>query len=137
MADPLNICLLSKSDKVTKAVIESLPDHYTINTVPIPDSDHDPEIVKEVYNSCKINDLVIINLSFVNRITKNLAKHLQKICVQNDTIIMHLYHQKIFAEAFLNMGAKAYLPINFKGEDLQVAIKEVLAKRNYISSCVT
>jgi DNA-binding NarL/FixJ family response regulator len=128
-----NILLLSNKGKVADAIIDLLPEHFHVRQ---------PEFTGyKLLKAIQLeNDrfphanVIILNLSEISSESELLLSNLNSTYNDVPVIVLHLYHQKIFADAFLKMGAKAYLSINFHTEDLLSAIESVISKKTFIAN---
>jgi DNA-binding NarL/FixJ family response regulator len=124
----VNIVLLSNKSKVADAIIDLLPENCKVQHLLFSASQLLKDIKLET-DIFKIPDVFILNLSESSDNGELLISNLRVAHADVPIIVLHLYHQKKFAEAFIKMGADAYLSVNFSTEDLFNAINETISKR--------
>ena len=129
------VVLLSRAGKLSTAIADSLFDHLYVQQVCI-SSDTFLYTIRKGEELFSKADVVILNLSETNGKAEETLSHFNILYPKLPVIVLHLYDQKTFAEAFLGMGAQAYLPVNFQTEDLLSAIEHVLRQKKFIAKNV-
>lgn len=132
----MNIALFSPEGQVAEAIIDLLSPHYKVHQFFFSGNNLSEAITVE-NDSIKNLDVIIINLYEVHSTGKALLAHLIEMYSVAPVIVLHIYHQKTFAEEFIRMGAKAYLSVTFNTEDLLTAIEEVTSENIYFGKNIT
>lgn len=127
------VVLLSDQGKIADAIADLLPSKFEVRRLD-PSIFLSDQVLSLLVNDLQNADVTILNLSKIELDSTQLISKLQSFDIP--IIVLHLYHQRTFAEAFLKMGAHAYLPINFYSEDLIHAIESVLKKDVFIAKNV-
>lgn len=123
------VVLLSEKGRIADAIADLIPNSSEVRRLEL--------IIDQLHVSgddFDNTDAIILNLSSLEHNGTKVLKILLSLDIP--IIVLHLYHQKTFADAFLRMGASAYLPVNFYSEDLLVAINAVLKKKTFIAKNV-
>lgn len=81
--------------------------------------------------------MIILDLSEASGDSESFLSDLKTAYIDISVIVLHLYHQKTFADAFLKMRASAYLPVHFHTEDLFPAIEHVLSNKAFVGRNVS
>jgi len=123
------IVLLSGKGIITNAIVDLLPSNFDVTRLYFSDDDIQ-HIIKLEAQSLSSADVIILNLSEMNVDGERAIKSLTQSYTNTPIIVLHLYQQQIFIDAFLKMGANAYLPVNFTSEELRLVIEKVLKKKS-------
>lgn len=123
------IILLSGKGIITNAIVDLLPASYQVQQIYFSD-DGIFQVIQQEEPSLAKADVIILNLSEMNTNVEDTVSVLNQLHKQTPIIVLHLYHEKTFADAFLKMGASAYLPVNFNPEELLNIIENVLKKKS-------
>ena len=122
------ITLLSSKGIIANAIVDLLPDAYGVQLIYFSDEEVSTIIQQEADVLLK-SDIIILNLSEMHVDAAASISLLKRLYKQSAVLVLHLYNQKTFADAFIKMGADAYLPVNFNQEELLSVIESVLKKK--------
>lgn len=119
------VVLLTGKGNIANAIIDLLPPVFLTKQIDFPSEDSNA-VIQHEKGTLISADVIILNLSPIVGYGEQMLSLLKELTVP--VIVLHLYNQKVFADAFIKMGANAYLPVNFYSEDLLSAIDAI--KRN-------
>lgn len=123
------IILLTGKGNIANAIIDLLSSSFQVNQMDYTGVDIAAFIQSEK-NSLNEVDVIILDLSPIIGYSEQMLSQLKEF--KAPIVVLHLYNQKVFADAFLRMGASAYLPVNFYSEDLLTAIDVVKTDETFI-----
>ena len=126
------ILVLSDDRNINEAIADVLDNSYCIHNVPF-SAPNIQNVFKMDESKVEDIDLILLNLSSITSDMANLLSKFNTFFQSCPIIVLHHFSQKVFADAFIEWGAKAYLPINFEAEELNTAVEEVQLNRVYIS----
>jgi len=121
---PTKVIIISGKGIITNAIVDSMPDQFDVQRIYFEEEEARKTITLEKVLISKA-DIIILNLSETTSSNEHLLSLIKKLSLA-PIIVLHLYQQKTFTNAFLKMGASAYLPVNFNTPNLLSTIENLL-----------
>ncbi len=121
------IIILSGTGIITNAIVDSMSEQFEVQRIYLREEDVRQTIILEKELLSKA-DIIILNLSEIITSNEELLRLIKKMTLA-PIIVLHLYQQKIFTNAFLKMGASAYLPVDFNTLNLLSTIEDLLENK--------
>ena len=127
------VILLSGSRDLTLAISDLLSATHTVFTILLDQQGKQYDFRQEERSYILRGKVLIIDIPSIQNYSPLLLSYLKTINPKAPLILLHHYTSQVYANAFLRMGASAYLPTNFHPEKLLEAIDLVQEGQQYIS----
>jgi DNA-binding NarL/FixJ family response regulator len=126
------LILLSGPGSITETIIDLFPPKFEVKVF-YWDGNNLQNLLTSVSSHIQETEICLLNLSHVSENSGDIFRNIYRDYSEKLFIVLHHYQQKAFAEAFIDMGASAYLPINFQSDELFKAISSVLNGKKFVS----
>ncbi len=131
-----NVSVISGESELVRVVADLLSATHRTESIVIDNDDHSYDFTTEQLSILRRADVFIINIPSIRHYSPLLISYLRSLNKIAPMIFLHFYTQKKYAEAFLKMGAAAYLNVNFHTTELLEAIEQVSTGEKYIAETV-
>ncbi len=128
------LLLISSKGLITETIIDSFSSDFEVLIEYI-----SPEKTSDISTDSlqsRDADICVLNLSSISANSDKFFKIIKQAIFPTPTLVLHHYAQKAFANAFIEMGAQAYLPVNFHKNEINYAIQQVLNGQVFVSDSI-
>ena len=128
------LLLITSEGLITETIVDSFSNDFEvlIEYIPPEKTDKISTNMLQAHNA----DICVLNLSSISSNSDAFFKVINQAISPTPTLVLHHYAQKAFANAFIEMGAQAYLPVNFHKNEINQAIEKVLDGQVFVSNTI-